>query len=134
MSAPSAPPDDAALARLLGAAKRPWDELLRFVDEKCPGAAREWKFYGAKHGWQVRVVARKRALLYLIPREGRFTAAVALRETAIAALRADRAVPAALLRELDAARAAPEGKPARVEVTRRADLALVERLVAAKLS
>src|SRR5690242_21632826 len=31
-------------------------ELLRFLDEEHGAPAREWKFYGAKHGWQVKVL------------------------------------------------------------------------------
>ena len=56
--------------------------------------ARQWKFYGAKHGWQVKVSDGKRAIVYLIPRSGRFTAAMALRDAAIQAARASGLPPA----------------------------------------
>ena len=124
----SEPPD---LARLLGKARPAWDSVRAFLDD-CPGATSEWKFYGAKHGWQLKVTANRRALVYLIPREGRFTAALALREGAIAALR-KTAFPAARLREIEEAREFSEGKPARVDVTGNRELPLVKMLVAATL-
>lgn len=122
------PPD---LTPLLGKAKPAWDALCKFLAE-APGTTSEWKFYGAKYGWQLKVTAKRRALVYLIPREGRFTAALALRDDAIEALRAAR-FPAERLREIDEARASTEGKPARIEVTGVPDLRLVKMLVSAKL-
>jgi hypothetical protein len=120
------------LSRLLGKARKPWDALRAHL-EGLEGVASEWKFYGARHGWQLKVVAQRRALLYLIPREGRFTAALALRADAIAALRSS-GVPAKLVREIEAARESPEGKPARVEVSGMRELAVVKTLIAVKLA
>lgn len=124
----SEPPE---IASLLGKARPAWDALRRFLDG-LDGVSSEWKFYGEKHGHQLKVSANRRALVYLIPREGRFTAAVALREPAIEALRAS-GFPAARMRAIDGARASTEGKPARIEVRSARDVALVKRLVAVKL-
>lgn len=123
------PPD---LLRLLGKAGGAWTELRGFLDE-LDGVTSEWKFYGEKHGWQLKAATKKRALLYLIPREGRFTAAVALREEAIIALRA-AGFPEERVREIEQARGSIEGRPARVDVTGRGDLGLVKQLVSVKLS
>jgi hypothetical protein len=124
-----APPD---LTVMLGAAKAAWDALQKLLDAQ-PGASGEWKFYGAKHGWQRKVTADKVALVYLIPKAGYFTAAVALRDDAIAALRG-RGYPVDRVREIETARASTEGKPARVEVRTLKDVALVEILVMTKLA
>jgi hypothetical protein len=120
------------LARLLGAAREPWDALRAHLDG-LDGVACEWKFYGEKYGWQLKVVAQRRALLYLIPRPDHFTAALALRPDAIEAVRAS-GLPAKLLREIEQAREAPEGRPARVEVRGMRELAVVKTLIAAKLT
>jgi hypothetical protein len=120
------------LPRLLGKAARAWAELRTFLDA-LDGVTSEWKFYGEKHGWQLKVVAKKRALLYLIPRQGHFTAAAALREAAIAALRA-AGFPEERVREIEHARGSTEGKPARVDVSTLRDLGLVKQLVSIKLS
>ena len=125
-------PGPAALARALGPAHAHWDALLGFVEAEAPSAKPEWRFYGARYGWQLKVVEGKRALLYLVPHAGSFLAALALRRPALEAVRA-AGVPAALLREIEAAKPGPEGHPARVEVRTAKDLKNVERLVRAKL-
>jgi len=124
-------PDDAALADVLGDAKVCWDAILAHLDG-VSGLAREWRFYGAKHGWQLKVARRKRAVLYLIPERARFTAAFALKGDVLGALRAST-LPAALVREIETARTFAEGRPARVVVTRAADVAVVLELVAIQL-
>jgi len=77
--------------------------------------------------------ARKRSVLYMIPHQKHFTAAVALRDEAIAAL-SGAGVPPERVRAIEAAKPSPEGRPARVEVKSGRDLALVKKLVAIKLS
>jgi hypothetical protein len=116
---------------LLGETRKLWEALCTFLDE-LEGVTGEWKFYGEKYGWQLKVTAKRRALLYLIPRPEHFTAAMALREPAIAALR-ERGIPEPLVREIEAAKASSEGKPARVEVRNPRDLTVVKKLVAIKL-
>jgi hypothetical protein len=124
-------PDDAQLAATLGKAKRWWDQTLALLERDYDRLTREWKFYGAKHGWQMKVSDRKRAILYLIPRAGRFTAAFALDDHAIAAART-RGLSADLLAELDRAKTYAEGKPLRIVVETKAQLESIRLLIGAK--
>jgi hypothetical protein len=126
-------PDDAALASHLGKSKRAWDAILDHVQDRCAGVALDWKFYGQKHGWQLKLIHGKRSVLYLIPHEGRFTAAIALRPAAIASLSA-HGVPAALISAIEAAAPSSEGSPARIDVTGVKQVAIVQALLAAKLA
>jgi hypothetical protein len=126
-------PDEASLAATLGQLKTHWDAIVQHAEKECGGLVREWKFYGQKYGWQLKFSDKKRVVLYLIPREGRLLAAMALRPPAIEALR-EHGLPPALLREVEAARAGPEGKPARVEVNSKKDVDIVKQLLAIKLS
>ena len=105
--------------------------MRAFLDD-VPGATSAWKFYGTKHGWQLKVAMKRRALIYLIPRAGTFTAAVALREPAVAALRASKLF-ARQLRDIEQVRASPEGKPVRIVVTSARQLGSVKKLVEIKL-
>jgi hypothetical protein len=91
----------------------------------------EWKFYGKKHGWQIKALRKKKALLYLIPHQGSFLAGMALDEQAVAAVR-DSALPPTLVEEIVSAKPSPEGRPARVEVETKAQAELVRRLLAIK--
>jgi uncharacterized protein DUF3788 len=125
-------PDDAALARALGKSKPWWDSIIRHLEGACDGVVPEWKFYGPKYGWQLKLVHKKRALLYMIPRDGRFTAALALRPGAVAALPSS-GLPEALIHDIETARPSSEGRPARIEVTARKEVEMVKTLVALKL-
>jgi hypothetical protein len=126
------PPDDATLEQALSTTKKLWDAIVAHLDSLPNGLVREWKFYGKKHGWQMKVTDGKRAVLYLIPHDGSFRAALALNDQAAAALQSQK-IPPSLVREITTAKAYPEGRPARVNVTRRSDLTVVKKLLALKL-
>ena len=128
----SKPPDDARLQKALGKTKKLWDAIVAHLDSLPNGFVREWKYYGKKHGWQMKVTDRKRSVLYLIPHDGSFRAALALNDQAAAALRSQK-IPPSLVREITTAKAYPEGRPARVEVTSTSDLTVVKKLLALKL-
>jgi Protein of unknown function (DUF3788) len=125
-------PDDATLEQALGATKKLWDAIVAHLDSLPNELVREWKYYGKKHGWQMKVTDGKRAVLYLIPHDGSFRAALALNDQAAAALRSQK-IPPSLVREITTAKAYPEGRPARVDVTSRSDLSVVKKLLALKL-
>lgn len=124
-------PGASALAAQLGRARKAWDVLLARVDEAWPDVVREWKNYGAKHGWQLKMSHRKRAFVYLIPRDGSFTAATALKGEALAALR-ESGLPAALVDEIERGTSYPEGKAARIIVTTSTQVEQVMSLLALK--
>jgi Protein of unknown function (DUF3788) len=125
-------PDDATIEQALGTTKKLWDAIVAHLDSLPNGLGREWKYYGEKHGWQVKVTDRKRAVLYLIPHDGSFLAALALNDKAVAALPSQK-IPPRLVREIATGKTYPEGRPARVEVTSTKDLTVVKKLLALKL-
>jgi hypothetical protein len=125
--------DDASLATMLGKTKPHWDVLLARLAGECPSHAREWKNYGKKHGWQLKVSSGKRSLVYLVPEEGGFRALMALRAGAVGALR-DAGLPAELVDEIEGAKVYPEGRPVRVTVKTKQDADVVKKLVALKLA
>jgi len=127
----TSPPDDAALARTLGKTKNVWDAIIDHIDRLPNGAVREWKFYGRKYGWQMKVTDRKRALMYLVPHDGSFLAAFALNDKAVAMLTSEN-IPESLVRDITTGKSYPEGRPARIEVTSSSDLMVVKKLLEIK--
>jgi hypothetical protein len=125
-------PTDKRLATALGKSKKCWDAILEGVDRARGGLGCEWKFYGAKFGWQLKVMDKKRTVLYLVPREGGFLAAMALSERAVAAVRVS-SLPPTLVSEIETAKVLPEGRPARIEVTSAKQLEVVRQLMAIQL-
>jgi hypothetical protein len=128
----SAPPDDAALSKLLGKSKKAWDATLAHVQASVEKVDVGWKFYGSKHGWQIKATRGKKAVLYMIPHAGKFVAATALPRQALEQLEA-AGLPDALVAEIRAAKPYAEGTPARVEVTSAKQVTVIKRLLALKL-
>lgn len=126
------PPTDADLARVLGEAKEHWDAVVGLLERAGGGLRLEWKFYGKAHGWQLKALVKKRSIAYLVPRSDRFTAATALGEQALGAAR-EGDLPADLLARIEAEKTYPEGRPARLEVTRPEHVEAFGKLLALKL-
>ena len=126
-------PTPARLSRALGRTKKHWDLLEAYVTNHCEGLSCEWKFYSGPHGWTFKVMKKKRAVLYMTPMEGSFTASMALKNEALEGLRASN-LPQDLIMEILEAKAYPEGRPARVEVTSQKKIGIVKKLIALKLA
>lgn len=128
----SSPPDAAALARVLGRSLARWQELSAGLVGGSPPLLQEWKHYGAKYGWQLKVTRQKKTVVNLVPHEGSFLATLALSDAAVERL-GRHGVPAKVAGEIAAGKRFPEGRAARVEVRTVAETRLVQQLVAAKL-
>jgi hypothetical protein len=122
------PPSDARVRRLLGSALPAWKALLQ------GGEARhhEWKRYGARADWVLRVYEGKRTVLWARPIPGALRATVIVGERAVAAGLAG-GLPERLKKRLRASPAYPEGRAVRFRLRSAAGVGDVERLVALKL-
>ena len=126
-------PDDDDLSQVLGKVKKYWDAIIDDADKKCDSLVREWKFYGKKHGWQLKLSYKKRAVLYMIPHQGSFLAGMALKEPAVDMVRTSK-IPPSIIKEIENSKAYPEGKPARIEVSTQKHVDIIKQLIAIKLS
>lgn len=125
------PPDDDDLAEALGPAKALWDKLTADFAAKLAIRASEWKSYSPKAGWALRLLHKKRAIVYLSPARGWFLASFALGEKAVrAALAAD--LPEPIVKAIEGAKKCVEGTAVRIEVKRPADVEAVEKIAAVK--
>jgi hypothetical protein len=128
------PPCGKDLAKAFGPAKALWDELMAHIAERHPQLTHEWKFYGKKHGWQLKyLMKKKKAALYLVPHEGSFLAGMALRPDGVEVVKSS-GLPPELIEEIVNGKSYPEGFPARVEVTEHDDLESVKKLLEIKLA
>lgn len=69
-------PDNDALKKAIGKSFKNWQVIHKYVHTKYPDAIDEWSFPGAKYGWSFRIKDKKRAIVYLLPREKYFKAAL----------------------------------------------------------
>lgn len=117
-----------ALAKLLGKSHGSFQSLAH----GRPGTTCEWRRYSKKAPWVLKVSEGERTLFYLMPQANRFEVTVVLGERASEAALAGR-VRAELHAAIRSAKPYVEGRPVRVVVGGKADLAGVEELVAVKL-
>jgi hypothetical protein len=125
----SKPPSIRELARLLGGSHAAFLTLT----QRGSAFTCEWKRYGKKSPWVLKVSQADRTLLFATPMAGAFEATVVLGERAATAALAGR-VSKRLHTSIRTAKSYVEGRPVRVIVKGQADLAGVEELVAVKLN
>lgn len=124
-----AAPSAASLEKQLGASYRAFEFFLESNAELRP----EWKYYGEKYGWSLKLFDGKRNLCFVSAYAGWFVVAFVLgARTTEAALTAR--LPAAVKRQITEARVYAEGRGVRFEVKTKADLKPVQQLLEIKRS
>jgi hypothetical protein len=125
-------PDDVLLRKMLGKTIGLWKELRTYLAETHPPVCEEWKFYGVKYGWSMKMLRGKRNLFFFVPRVGGFMAGFTFGEKATEEVMRSR-LPERLKQELRESRKYVEGRGLRVEVRSRSDAEAVKELVAIKI-
>ena len=124
-------PDDAALAKELGATKGIWDDVREHIKKNYKDMNGEWKYYSKSSGWTFVIRSGKRTLIYLIPMNRYFKANFVFGESAVnAALASD--IPADVIKKITEARPYVEGRSFMTDVKKKDDLGVVEKLIAIK--
>jgi len=124
-------PDARALSRVLGVKAALWKEIETDLRAALGDLAVEWKHYGAKSGWILKLLLKKRNLFFLTPGDGHFRVAFVFGEKAVEAI-AEGGFAASLVGELQAARKYAEGRGLRIEVESDADVRTVVALAKIK--
>jgi len=124
------PPDDAALAKALGPAKRLWDEFVRHITQEYGPITEEWGFYKS---WSMRLKRKKRTIVYLLPRDGHFLCAYVFGEKATEAARRAK-LPKDVVKIIEEAKVYAEGRGFRLEVKTKKDLEAMKKLAAIKMA
>lgn len=128
----SKPPDDADLIRVLGPAKRHWDDFTAHAQAVCPAASPEWKFYNKKSGWIFLLRGKKRNVVYLRPMDKCFKVCFSFSEDAVRAAESS-GLPADLVDSIRQSPKYPEGRAARIDVKIAAQVKLAKKLLKIKI-
>ncbi len=129
----SSPPDKKELINALGKCNVLWFEIIDYVTSKYPAAMSEWYFPGEKYGWNFRIKDKKRAIVYLLPREYYFMAAFVFGPKAFEKVMTSN-ISDRIKKELASAKVYAEGRGIRIQVTARNLLPDIKKLVDIKLS
>ena len=127
------PPDGKDLAAALGGTAILWTAIREGLEAGCGPLQEEWKYYGAKAGWTMKLLLGKRNLFFLSPGTGSFMVSFVLGDKAVATLvKSD--LPADLIEEARGARRYAEGRGLRLEVRSGREVDIVLKLTAIKLA
>jgi hypothetical protein len=129
----AAAPTADELSAALGATKPVWDQLLIELDQELGVNVHEWKSYSLKAGWSLRLIRKKRTIVWLGPREGAFIVAFILGDKAMQAARASK-LPPRIIKALSEATKYPEGTGVRIAMKTQKDIAAVKTLAAIKIA
>jgi hypothetical protein len=117
-------PDEPKLKKALGGLYSAYKEVVGLTD----AYAHEWKYYGKKIGWQLKVTRRGKALLYLTPLEKSFRIGFAVRENERDQL-LNSSLPLKTKEELATTKKYPEGYPLRLEIKSKTDMRAVRAVL-----
>ena len=123
------PPADAELQQRLGEAWPAYRALLEATADLRP----EWKYYGAKYGWNLKLFKGSRNLCFLDHYQGEFTIAFLFGERDVPRV-LESGIPPALKDEFTGAKQYVEGRPLRMRVRTPAELPAVLALLDIKRS
>jgi len=126
-------PTHADLLNALDESFKVWIEFRNFVFEKYPNAIEEWNFPGKKYGWSFRIKDKKRAIIYLLPREKYFKVAFVFGQKATNFIM-DTQINNAIKKQLTEAKVYAEGRGIRVDVTDDSLVDDIKRLIEIKLA
>jgi hypothetical protein len=103
------------------------------VYEKYPEGIEEWNFPGKKYGWSFRIKDKRRAIVYLLPRDGEFLAAFVFGGKAFEVIKKSD-VSAQIISDLGSAKVYAEGRGVRIPVPDSSAQKDIFRLIDIKLA
>jgi len=125
-------PDDFMLSGALGDLFEAWKKIREYVFHVYPQAAEEWNLPGQKYGWSFRIKDKKRAIIYLLPREKYFLVAFVFGEKATKeALECN--ISSEIKDTIQSARVYAEGRGFRIDVTSETIIDDIKKLIDIKL-
>jgi hypothetical protein len=125
-------PDDHQLAAALGPARALWDEVASDLARENQINVQEWNSYSTKAGWSLRLKHKDRTIVYLIPLQGSFQAALVLGDKAVK-VAGQSHLPARIRKIISEARRYAEGTGVRINVQGPEDVAAIKQLALIKL-
>ncbi len=126
-------PDAGNLAEALGEAAGFWHELRADLEQEYGELVEDWKFYGRKLGWTLKLLRKKRNLFFMTPQNGFFRIAFVFGDRAVAVVERS-GLPESIKETLRTARKYAEGRGLQIEVLSSGDIETVRELVRIKVA
>lgn len=126
-------PEQKDLITALGKTYNLWQDIINLVYLKYPNAVSDWNFPGQKYGWNFKIKDKKRAIIYLLPRDKRFMVAFNFGQKAFEKIM-DSNISGEIKNSLESAKVYAEGRGIRIEVNNQKPLKDISQLIDIKLA
>ena len=126
-------PNDNDLVTNLGATYSLWMQIREFVYQQYPKGVEDWNFPGKKYGWSFRIKDKKRAILYLLPRNNYFKVAFVFGQKALDQI-IESTIADSIKNELLAAKKYAEGRGIGIDVKDESNIPDIQKLIQIKLA
>ena len=126
-------PTNNDLAEKLDSNYELWKRVYDLVLSKYPNGLAEWNYPGKKYGWSFRIKDKKRAIIYLLPRDQYFKVAFVFGDKAIKEIM-DSQISKDIKTEISQATKYAEGRGIRIDVKNNLIISDIERLIEIKLN
>jgi hypothetical protein len=126
-------PEDGQLMAVLGDTFPLWKEIIHYIEEQYGDSEAVWKYTGPKWGWNLRVVRKKRTILYFTPQQNFFINGFVFGSKAILAAEAGD-LPSSIIETIHKAPRYAEGTGFRVEVRSKTVVGHIKQLIDIKIA
>jgi hypothetical protein len=124
-------PNDESLRSVLGRTFGCWQDLKTHLASRYGPLTVKW-IAGVRYGWTLRLIQKKRTILYMTPSKGFFLVGFVLGERAVQAAH-ESDLPSTILEVIDGAQKYGEGRGFRLEVRTKQDVENIKKLAAIKM-
>ena len=125
-------PTDEMLASALGETKEIFDTIVRFIGTEFGESHIEWKHYGAKIGWSIKILNKKRNVMFVGPEDGYFRVAFAFGQKAYLEI-IESNLSDEIKQQITNGKVYVEGRPLRLEIRNQSDAEPLRQLIKIKL-
>ncbi len=126
-------PDNKELESGLNSTHKIWKQIIKMVLNKYPNGIQEWNYPGKKYGWSYRIKDKKRAIIYLLPREKYFKVAFVFGDKALRKI-LESDISKSIKEDLLNARKYAEGRGVSIDIIDNGLMGDIEKLVDIKLN
>jgi hypothetical protein len=125
-------PNKEKLSEVLGKSYKYWDEIKSSLENQYGPMTEEWKHYGQKSGWILKLLYKKRNLFFFNPQDKFFAIGFVFGDKAVAEVEKSD-LPSEMIDELKNAKKYVEGRGLRLEIKKKELIKHVLKLVEIKI-
>lgn len=126
-------PNNEMLSAALGESYKHWQEIQSILQEQYGEINPVWKYYGAKNGWILKMILKKRNLFFFGPYEKYFLIAFVFGEKAVKAIE-ESDLPLEIIEEVKGSKRHMEGRVLRIEVRKKEQINSIIKLTEIKVN